>query len=455
MTASTRTARRIAAALLAAGALPVAALAQVTPSMTAATDSARPIALAEAVRLAQRQSPQAVQARGQETVSRAAVRSAYGAFLPNVTVTTGAVRSFTGAGNLTRINPQTGATETLSSQPWSYSNGLGFNVDLFDGRRLFDISAAKANVTAAQASEVAQRFVVALDVKQQYYNVLAARESEAAAEAQLEEATQQLKAASARVAAGVATRSDSLRSLIQVGNAQLALLTAQNGVRTANAALTRLVATPFLVTASTSDTLDQAAAPLDSATLSGLAARGPAVRQALAQLDAARANRRAARAPYLPTISASYARNGSGLDNRYGLGSDPFTYQGSLRLGLSYPIFNQFSREEQIVRARVTEGNAQASLRDARFAAEQTLAQYLGTLGVGEQRVAIQQASVAAAVEDLRVQQQRYNLGASTLLDLLTSQTQLTQARLALIQARYDARVARAQIEALVGQELR
>jgi outer membrane protein len=53
------------------------------------------------------------------------------------------------------------------------------------------------------------------------------------------------------------------------------------------------------------------------------------------------------------------------------------------------------------------------------------------------------------------VQRQRYQLGASTLLDLLTSQTQLAQARAQLIQARYDARVAKAQIEALIGQDLR
>ena len=45
-------------------------------------------------------------------------------------------------------------------------------------------------------------------------------------------------------------------------------------------------------------------------------------------------------------------------------------------------------------------------------------------------------------------------LGASTLLDVLTSQSTLDAARLALIQARQDFRVARAQLESLVGKEL-
>jgi outer membrane protein len=106
------------------------------------------------------------------------------------------------------------------------------------------------------------------------------------------------------------------------------------------------------------------------------------------------------------------------------------------------------------VRARVGEDNAEAQLRDARLAAQQQVVQALGALRTALQQVDIQRASVAAAEEDLRVQRQRYQLGASTQLDMLTSETQLTQARAQLIQARFNARVARAQLEAAVGREL-
>jgi len=106
------------------------------------------------------------------------------------------------------------------------------------------------------------------------------------------------------------------------------------------------------------------------------------------------------------------------------------------------------------VRAKVAEVNAEASLHDARLAAQQSLTQNIGALRSASQRVAVQNASVAAAEEDVRVQQQRYNIGASTLLDLITSQSALAQARQALIQARYDYRIARAQLEALIGREL-
>jgi outer membrane protein len=80
--------------------------------------------------------------------------------------------------------------------------------------------------------------------------------------------------------------------------------------------------------------------------------------------------------------------------------------------------------------------------------------QQIGAFRTAEARVQIQLASVAAGEEDLRVQQERYNLGASTLLDVLNSQSTLDQARRDLIQARLDARTAKAQLEALVGRDL-
>ncbi len=102
----------------------------------------------------------------------------------------------------------------------------------------------------------------------------------------------------------------------------------------------------------------------------------------------------------------------------------------------------------------MAEDNAQAALRDAQLAAEQNLIQAYGVYELAQARIELQQASVQAAEEDLRVQRQRYELGASTLLDVLTSQSTLNQARLSLIQARRDARVAKAQIEAILGRDL-
>jgi outer membrane protein len=290
-------------------------------------------------------------------------------------------------------------------------------------------------------------------VQQAYYNALAARESEAAARTQLEQAQQQLAVSVSKVNAGVATRSDSLRSVIQVQNAQLALLTAQNNLENANATLTRLIASPTPVTAQPTDTLDVGPSLPDSVTLAKLAAGGPAVQQASAAYEAARVASKVARTPYLPSLDATYGWTSTGSDVQFSNQTLFNTYQRALRFTVSYPLFNQFQREQQRVTADITQANAEATLRDTRAQAQQLLVQNLSALRTADQQVSIQQATVLAAQEDLRVQQQRYQLGASTLLDVLTSQTTLNQAQAALIQARYNLRVAKAQIAALIGRE--
>ena len=421
------------------------------PGLTRAPDSARKISLAEAIRLAQQNSPQAIQAEGTERTSKAARVSAVGAILPSASLSAGRTIQF--GGGQTRVN-QNGEQVTIASAPVN-STGLNLNMTLFDGgQRLYNLRTAKSQIEAAEANRVAVKYNVALNVKQQYYAVLAAIESEDAARFQMAQANEQFKTSIAKVRAGVATRSDSLRGVIQVGNAQLALITAQSNKEAADASLTRLVGSEVPVTADPNSVQENMAALPDSAELAALAKNGPAVLQARAELDAAEESRKASKATYLPSLSASYSRSGSGVDSRFGLGPDPFSYNGRLSFSLSYPIFNNFQREEQVVRAKVAEVNAQASLRDTELGAQESLTQNIGALRGASQRVAVQVASVAAAEEDVRVQQQRYNIGASTLLDLITSQAALAQAQQSLIQARYDYRIARAQLEALIGREL-
>ena len=418
--------------------LPVAAL--------ASQEAPRPITLDDAVQLAHRNAPVAVQARGQLRSSDASVRGAYAAFLPDVSLNMG--RAWEGGTRTVQAGRPVG-----DDSPWSSSAGASLNLQLFDGgSRFYELRRARAQQDAAEANDVNQRFQISLDVKQAFYDGLAARESEAAARTQLAQAQAQMRTATALMAAGAATTSDSLRTAIQIGNAQLAIITAQNALRTAEATLTRLVATPFLVTPA-EDSLEAQPLPLDSLSLERLALDGPAVRQAAAQWEVARAGQKASRSSYFPTISMTYSRGASGDDLQYGWG-DPFRYSSNLRFSASYPLFNRLNREEQRVAADVQEANAGAALRDARFAMRQQLTQFLGALRTAEARIAIQRASVAAAEEDVRVQQQRYAVGASRLLDLLTSQTELNNARLALIQARYDYRIAKAQLESLVGRSL-
>jgi len=418
-------------------------------------DGARPVSLREAVELAGKNSPAAVSARGLDRNAAAARRQAIGSYVPNVNLSAGSGRT-----QGTTINNFNGQLTSLSGNPWSYNNGLALNVEVFDGgRRFSEIKRIRATADVADVSAVSARFDASLQVKQQFYAALAARESSAAAKAQLEQAEQQLKASSARLAAGVATKSDSLRSVILVGNARLAVLTAANDLRVANASLTRIAGSAALITASPEDTLDTPLTLPTEDELAVLATDGPAVRLATSNVAVARAARRSQRATYLPTLTMAYnyafSQNSGGFVGRNLLlvGGDNASRQ-TFNFNIAYQLYNGFSRESQTVQADVALTNTEAQLRDAQLAARENLTSFVRSLENAQARVQVQLQAIAASEEDLRVQQQRYALGASTLLDLLASQTQLNQARQALIQARLDGRIARAQLSALVGREL-
>jgi outer membrane protein TolC len=432
---------------------PLILLATLLAAPAAPDTAVRRLSLAEAVALAEVNAPAVIHALGQTRSASASVRAAHGAFLPSVSVSAGADRQLPARAGQVRVVG--GELQTLSSKPWSYSEGLSANLGLFaGGQRFFQLQQSHAAADAAAAGLVEQRGLAALAAKQQFFNVLASIELETAAAAQVRQSEQQLAMSTLHLKARTVTRSDSLRSEIVVHNARLGMTQARTSLEQANASLTRAVGTSYPVTAAGDDSSGDAALPEDEATLRALALAGPAVKQADAQLGSAHSALRIVWAGYLPTLSASYGRSGSGASDRLVFPPRDLAYSGSLRFSVSLPVFDQFQRASQGVQARASLADAEASARDARLAALEGLTQSLGNYRAATERVATQAATLEAAVEDLREHQEQYDAGTSTLLDVLVSRTTLDQARHDLIQARYDRRIARAQIEALLGRSL-
>jgi len=348
-----------------------------------------------------------------------------------------------------------GLVQTLSPEPWSYNEGLSANLALFEGgQRFFQLQQSHAQADGAAVGLGEQRAIAALAAKQQFFNVLASIEMAAAANAQLDEAGQQLAMSILHLRARTVTRSDSLRSEILVHNARLAVTQALTSLDQANASLTRDVGTSYPVTAALGDTLDDAPLAEDEGSLRQLAITGPAVRQADAARRAARAALRIVWTGYLPAVTASYARSGSGASNSFALTGNDLAWSGALRFAVSVPVFDQFQRASQGAQARAALDDAEAACRDARLAALESLTQWLGAYRAAAERVELQSATLEAADEDLREHQEQYNVGTTTMLDVLTSRATLDQARHDLILARYDRRIARAQLEALVRRDL-
>jgi len=435
--------RRILFLIVAAGAGAVPARAQQADSTASASLQ---VTLDEAIRRALDVQPAIIQAQGAQRNAGASQRAAFGAFLPSLSLTGGSAHA---SGN--RFNS---ATNQIVSGPasTSYTGGISLNLTLFDGFARFATSnAAAASADAADAGYLNQRFQVTLTTKQLFYNALATEELVTVAQAQVRQAQQQMDIAVQKLHAGSATRSDSLRSVVDLGNAKLALLQASANLATAQANLGRQVGVDQPVRA----VPDSALAPVpDTAALRVEAlAHAPQVAQAEAQAHAAQSQVSVARAQYFPSFTAGYSNGYTGFDAPW-TSTNSYVNNWTLRFSVSLPIFNGFTREQQLVSADVARDVAVAQAADTRRFVGAQLTQQIAALQTAYTQIDIATTNVAATTEDLRVQQERYRVGASTILDLLTSEASLIQAQTSLVQARFNYNIARAQLEALVGRTL-
>ena len=416
---------------------------------TLAAQEPRRVTLGDALRLALQNQPATVQARQDVRVAEAQERQAFGAFLPSINTIMSETRNST-----TRVDATSGGARA-NLPPYNASLGLSASLDLFTGfRRGAQRRSAGATTALREATQLRQEYAVALSTKQAFFDALAAQELVAVAETRLRRADEQLKLVSERLRLGATTRSDSLRSRVEYGNAQLTLIQAQADLRTAEANLARAIGIEGLVAPARDTTLEIRLGALDTAGLRREAlATAPSIREAEASVTSTRASLSASRAAYLPTVTATGNKNWVRTENDLFSGV-PFTPSWSVRVALSYPIFNGFLRETNIVSADANATAAEARLRDARLLLDANLTQSFAALEAADAKIDVARVSVAAAEEDLRMQRERYRLGASTIIEVLTSQVSLDQAQVDLVRARYDYLVARAQIEAYVGHSL-
>jgi outer membrane protein len=410
----------------------------------------RSVTLDEAIRLSARVQPAVVQAAAGVRTAEARRRGALGEYLPTVTAGSSASDFF--SEGTSRIDPVTGELIGGNRSSRTISTSLSASLDLFTGfRRGADMRAARAGQQAADASLIDARFQQALTTTNQFLDALAASQLLRVRESSVRRAEQQLKVSVAKLRAGSATRSDSLRSLVTLGTAQLDLITTQAQLAAAEANLARLIGIAGRVQAADDSAFYRVLPAVDSAALRAEAeSKSPRVKSAAASAAEARASVSASRSSYWPTLSltANTGWNGSRA-NDYSLQN-----QRQVSLGLRWNLFNGFQRELNIAQQVANEDLAEATASDAQRQVQAELITALAQLDAARQRIQITGISVAAATEDLRVQQERYRLGASTIVDLLTSQEALNQAEVDVVNARFDYLRAKAQLEALIGRNL-
>lgn len=403
------------------------------------------VTLDEAVARALQRSPTIMQGRAGVSGAEQSRRTAYGSFLPTVSARSGASLS-----SSTRFDEDTNRLVSGSSD--SYTAGLSASYDLFTGGRKFaELRASRADVAAARARLEDQEFGVALQTENLFFSALRQEDLLGVARSRLGRAEEGLEFVRRQVRVGAATRSDTLRSRLELVNARQAVLEAETGTRTARFALGRQVGSPGPVIPVRPDDLDPEPLPLGYDEILDLAeSASPAVRAAEASTMAAGAGLSAARTAYMPSIGISGGYNWSNQTASFSDGRTSW----STGLSVSYPIFNGFQRESQIQRAADQVRVADYQAEDARLLARQEADAAYQTLRTAEEAIAIAREAVVVAEEDLRVVQQRYELGVATILEVITSQVALDEAAANRVTARYDYLLAKAELEAILGREL-
>jgi outer membrane protein len=398
------------------------------------------LTLERTIALALDHAPAALFAEASAVAARADLLQTRGSLLPSL-----GVSSFYNNSSNQRFDQATGQ---LVSE--SYSAQVTGSYEIFSGgRRLAQLRAAGAGVDAAEARVREQAYVVVLRVTETYYAAAAASDLVAVADQRLERARQQEEFAGNRYELGTATTSDLLRAQIEVANAELAALEARSALRSSSLELGRLVGVAGEVRPADA-ALPERAPKL--AALEDLVARAvqtsPAVRAAEAARASRRADRQAAFTPYLPSLRVSGGYDWFAFD------FPPDQQSWSVRLTASLPLFNGFQREAGVMRARALEGAADAAARDATIAARVAVESAVHEIGLAEYRVQVSERTVELAREDLRVQEERYQIGAATILELQASQLTLAESEVAVVRARQLLGGAIARLEAVFGESL-
>jgi outer membrane protein len=416
----------------------------VTPSVTPE------VTLEEAIALASRVQPSVVQAQAAIRNAEAQRRVTVGNWLPNLNATSGAGYFYAqGSG---RVDPVTGQFIGADQETQTVNLGLSTSWDVFTGfRRGNDSRAAKSGVSAARASFANATYQQRFNTTIQFFTALAGREIVTVREQSVKRAEEQFKAAVTRLHAGTATRSDSLRSVVTVGNTRVALAQAQAGLTGAEAALARLIGYNGRVRAADDSAFYHPVTVVDTTMLlEESIRRSPSVQSTAATLEQARSQLKASKSTWWPQLAlgGSWTYNGNNA-NSFGLQN-----QRQASLTLNWAIFNRFARERnidlQVSNLEVAEANA----TDAEHQVQALMLGQFAQLEAAQLQIEISRQSYDASREDLRVVAERYRLGVATIVDLLVSQESLTQAELEVVNARFAYLQALAQIEAIVGRPL-
>jgi outer membrane protein TolC len=326
-------------------------------------------------------------------------------------------------------------------------------MDLFTGgRNRAELNLADVEIKAADAALVGRRFEVMLQTKRFFFGALEQADLLGVAQTRVDRAEESLGLVRRQVTAGVATASDSLRVRLELANAQQSALQTEAQLRAARMSLGRQIGVAGTVAAIPPAALEPSPlALLDEEVYRVAELNSPEVRASELAARADQAYVTSARAAYLPTARISSGYNWS--NSEWGFGGGEGQWNG-LSLSMSYSVFNGFSRESSVARAENQLRIARLQEDDTRLLAREEADSALFAIRTAQRAVEIAGEATAVAEDDLRVVLQRFAVGVATAFEVVTSQVALMEAEASRVVTRYDYLIAKAELEAILGEEL-
>ncbi len=333
------------------------------------------------------------------------------------------------------------------------SMNFSLNQTIYDfGKTYNTLKQSKATREATEYIYESTQQNTVLLVYQSYYQLLQSVQLLEVAEEAVKQSEEQLKRTRSMYEIGAAALADVYRAQTTLGNDRITLLNQKTAVRNARYALNIVLGREADAPLEIVDVGDAPPGEYDLRdVLEKAYSSNPDLRRFKAEMAAASHGLKGARATFLPTIGASvsYSRSNDDINKVY-TGYDK-NYSINYGINLSFNLFNGFADVANVERRSSEYRIAQESYNERRRQIRQEVLQALDNLKAAQEIAEINNENLISAQEDLRLAQERYRVGAGTLLDVITAQVNLTRARSTLVRAKYDIKIYEAQLHARMG----
>ncbi len=417
--------------------------------------AAEVLSLEDCIGIAIRNNPEIGIAESSIKGAESGLLQSYGQLLPslNVSFTTG--RAFYGPSSI-QYDAQGRPVQTEGFDYNSYSFNMNSSIVLFDGGG--NINSIRSSMKSRDAAREEYRYtqdIVTAMVINKYYNLVRAKMLLVVAEESLDQARQSLERSEALLEVGSATRADVLKARVRHSNTRLSLIRARNAVEFAREDLVSVLSMKGdpEVDVDTTMVIRFEEPDIESEVDRALANR-PDLRSLELSKGAAQASVAAAKSGWWPSIGAGFNYGWSDRQMAEDLNFFKDEYSWSIGASISMNLFDRFVTNSSVGRAKADLRRAEYSLEKAKLDAIKEVKNLVYIMNEAKERIIVASETVEQANEDMRLAEERYRVGAGTMLETIDAQVALTQAKADVIEAKCDYLIAVADLARATGRRI-